>query len=134
MSIQFDVPIRNGMLDVFEALLGPNPILKIFNGTLPMDTTGADPGTTLSTIILPSDWMLAAANGTKLMLGSWEDQAADNDGTATCYRFYTAAGVCRAQGPVSLTNGGSVLTVDDTLFKAGKLFRITAFALTAGNR
>ena len=78
--------------------------------------------------------MNAASGGTKTMLGSWADAAADAAGTAAHFRIYASNGTtAHVQGTVTNTGGGGDMTVSNTSFAAGQPFSMTTFTLTAGN-
>jgi len=134
MTLQYSVPVRNARLDAVEATIGTSAILKIRTGAPPATCATADSGTVLATVNLPSDWMGAASGGSKAKLGTWEDTAADNTGTAAHFRIYDSSGAtCGMQGTVTITGGGGDMTVDNTSFAVGQDFIVTGFTLTAGN-
>lgn len=134
MTLQYSTAVRNAQLDAVESTIGASAILKIRTGAPPANCAAADSGTVLATLNLPSDWMAAAANGSKAKSGTWEDASADNAGTAAHFRLYANDGTtCHAQGTVTATGGGGDMTVDNTVFAAGQQFTITSFAINAGN-
>ena len=134
MPLQFSVAVRNAMLDAFESTTGTSAILRIRTGAAPANCAAADTGTVLAAATLPSDWMSAAASGTKSLLGTWQDASADATGTAAHFRIYDSAGTtCHAQGTVTISGGGGDMTVDNTSFATGQAFSVTSFTLTAGN-
>jgi hypothetical protein len=134
MALQYSVAVRNAKLDAVETAIGVSAVLKIRTGAQPANCAAADSGTVLATITLPSDWMAAAANGTKAMLGTWQDSAADAAGTAAHYRIYASDGTtCHEQGSVTITGGGGEMTVDNTSFALNQQFTVTSFTKTAGN-
>ena len=134
MSLQYSVAVRNARLDVVETTIGTSPILYIRTGSAPSDCSQADSGTVLATVNLPSDWMAAAASGTKAKSGTWQDSSADATGTAAHFRIKDSTGTtCHMQGTVTITGGGGDMTVDNTSFAVGQSFTVTAFTLTAGN-
>jgi hypothetical protein len=101
----------------------------------PFFTCGtADSGTVLATMTLPSDWLAAAASGSKAKSGTWQDASADAAGTAAHFRIYASDGTtCHIQGSVTATGGGGDLTLDNTSFAATQAFTVTSFTLTDGN-
>ena len=133
MTLQYSTDIRNAQLDAIETILGTSPILEIRTGAPPANVAAADTGTVLATLTLPSDWMAAAASGSKAMSGTWEDTSADATGTAGHFRLKTSGAVAKMQGTVTATGGGGDMTVDNTSFAAGQQFAVTSFAITAGN-
>lgn len=134
MAIQLSVAVRNARLDAIETALGTSPLLKIRSGAAPANCAAADTGTVLATLTLPSDWMAAAAAGSKAMSGTWQDTSADNTGTAAHFRIYDNAGTtCHLQGTVTATAGGGDMEVDNTSFAAGQSFSVTGFTLTDAN-
>jgi len=88
----------------------------------------------LATLTLPTDWMAAAASGSKAKSGTWEDTSADDTGTAAHFRIYDSGDTtCHMQGTVTGTGGGGDMEVDNTSFASGQQFTITTFTLTDGN-
>lgn len=135
MALQFSVAVRNAMLDAIESTIGASAVLKIRTGAPPANVAAADSGTVLATLNLPSDWMAAAASGSKAKSGTWEDTAADAAGTAGHFRLYASDGTtAHAQGTVTATGGGGDMTCDNVSFAAGQAFTITSFTITAGNQ
>lgn len=134
MGIQFSIDVRNARLDAFEATVGTDAVMKIFDGTKPVNCAASDDGTVLATLTLPTDWMAAATGGAKAMAGTWQDASADNTGTASYFRIYASDGTtCHQQGSVTITGGGGDMTVDNPSFGAGQKFSVTAYTLTDGN-
>lgn len=134
MTLQYSTTVRNAKLDAVETAIGVSAVLKIRTGAQPANCAAADSGTVLATCNLPSDYMAAAANGSKAKSGTWEDPSADATGTAAHFRLYASDGTtCHAQGSVTATGGGGDMTVDSTSFTAGQAFTVTGFTLTAGN-
>jgi hypothetical protein len=131
MAFQFSVAARNAALDVIETAAGAAPTLTIRTGTPPVDCAAADSGTVLATLALPSDWLAAASGGTKTLLGSWQDGAADATGTAGHFRLKQGA-VCHVQGTISATGGAGDMTLDSLSITLGQQVIITSFTLTAG--
>jgi hypothetical protein len=134
MTLQQSVAVRNARLDAIETAIGASAIMKIRTGTVPASCATADSGSVLATLNLPSDWMAAAAGGSKAYNPTWSDNSADAAGTAGHFRIYANDGTtCGMQGTVTATGGGGDLTVDNTNFAAGQQFTITGFTITAGN-
>lgn len=132
MSIQLSTAVRNARLDAIETAIGLAAILKIRSGAPPATPATADSGTVLATLALPSDWMGAAANGSKGLSGVWQDAAADASGTAAHFRIYDSGGtVCHLQGTCAASAADMIL--DSINFTAGQVFTITSFTLTDGN-
>jgi hypothetical protein len=134
MALQFSVSARNNQLDSLETTVGTSAILRMRSGTVPANCAAADSGTVLATVNLPSDWMSAASGGSKTLLGTWQDTAADATGTVGHFRIYDSAGTtCHMQGTVTATGGGGDVTVDNTSFSTGQQFTVNSFTITAGN-
>lgn len=134
MALQLSVAVRNARLDAIETATGVSAILKIRSGAQPASCATADSGTVLATCSLPSDWMAAAASGSKAMSGTWSDASADAAGTAAHFRIYASDGTtCHLQGSVTATGGGGDMEVDNTSFAAGQAFSVTSFSLTDAN-
>lgn len=134
MALQYSVAIRNAQLDAVETTIGASAIMRIRTGTAPANCAAADTGTVLATVTLPADYMNAAANGSKTLLGTWQDASADATGTAGHFRIYDSLGTtCHIQGTVTITGGGGEMTVDNTSFATGQAFTVNSFTLSAGN-
>lgn len=134
MALQLSEDVRDARLDAIEAEIGASPILRLRTGAPPADTSEADSGTVVATMNLPSDWMAAAAGGSKAKAGTWEDTEADNAGTVGHFRIYDSGGsTCHMQGTVSGSGGGGDMELDNAVVEAGQQITITSFVLTDGN-
>lgn len=133
MAFQFSTSARNGALDAIETAIGTAAILKIRTGAAPADCATADSGTVLASMTLPSDWLAAAASGSKSKSGTWQDTSADATGTAAHFRVYDSGGTtCHIQGSVTATGGGGDMTLDNTSIASGQQVTITSFTISAG--
>lgn len=134
MALQFSVSTRNARLDAIETAVGVSAVLKIRTGAAPATCATADSGTVLATLNLPSDWLAAAASGSKAMSGTWQDAAADGTGTAAHFRIYASDGTtCHIQGTVTATGGGGDMTLDNVSIATGQQINITSFSVTDAN-
>jgi hypothetical protein len=134
LAIQLSTAVRNARLDAIETTIGTSAVLKIRSGSVPADCAAADAGTVLAELSLPSDWLAAAASGSKAKSGTWQDASANATGTAAHFRLYASDGTtCHAQGTVTATGGGGDLTLDNTSISSGQAVTITSFTLTDGN-
>lgn len=134
MTLQLGTIIRNARLDAIETAVnaGGAPILlRIFTGAAPANCAAANSGTALATITLPTDWMNNASGATKTKLGTWQDTAADNSGTAGHFRIVDSFSACHFQGTVGVS--GADMIVDSVTFLVGQVFTILSFTITAGN-
>lgn len=131
MSFQFSTAARNAALDAMETAIGTAPTLEIRTGAVPANCAAAASGTVLATMVLPSDWMAAAAAGAKALSGTWQDLSADAAGTAAHFRINQGA-TCHWQGTVTATGGGGDLTLDNVVLALAQQVTITSMALTAG--
>ncbi|HSX63972.1 MAG TPA: hypothetical protein VLF15_04545 [Pseudoxanthomonas sp.] len=134
MAIQLSVSVRNARLDAIESTIGASPIMRIRTGAAPANCAAADSGTVLAELMLPSDWMAAAASGSKALSGTWQDTSANATGTAAHFRIYESTGTtCHLQGTVTATSGGGDMEVNNTSFASGQSFTVTSFTLTDAN-
>lgn len=134
MAVQLSVAVRNARLDAIETAVGVSAVLKIRTGAQPADVAAADSGTVLATLTLPSDWLEAAASGSKAKAGTWQDTSADATGTAAHFRIYASDGTtAHLQGSVTVTGGGGDITLDNTSIASGQSVTISSFSLTDGN-
>lgn len=139
-TVQFSVPVRNAMLDSFENAVGPAPKLRYYSGAMPANCAAARTGQILCEITLPSDWAAAAANGSKLLAGTWTGvgtaAAGAEPGTTIGYfaLMDSAGAVCHEQGLVGLTGDTTVvMTLDDITIVTGQAVNVTTWTHTAGN-
>jgi hypothetical protein len=99
--MQFSTTIRNDWLDRYEVQIGTSPKMRFYTGSPPANCAAAATGTQLVEIPLPSDWMAAAASGSKAKSGTWSATASAT-GTIGHYRIYDSAGTtCHEQGTVT---------------------------------
>jgi len=134
MTVQLSVLVRNAALDAIESTTGTAAILRLRTGAQPANCAAADSGTIVAAMTLPSDWMNAAAAGTKSKLGTWQDLSADNAGTVAHWRLYDSPGTtCHGQGSVTISGGGGDLTLDNNVVTAGQQIDITSWVFTSGN-
>lgn len=133
MSIQLSVGVRNAQLDQIEATTGASAKLQIRTGAAPANCASADSGTLLAEITLPSDWMTAAASGSKAKSGAWTG-AASSGGIAGHFRIKDSAGTtCHIQGSITLPGAGGDMTLDNTNLATTQAVTVNTFSLTAGN-
>lgn len=135
MALKYSAEVRNAKLDVIETTIGAAPTLTLWSGSAPATTATANSGTKIAEMTLPSDWMAAAASGSKAKSGTWSDTSADNAGTVGYFRIYNVATPtrCEIQGTVSNTGDGGDMTLDNNVVGAGQSITINTFTLTAGN-
>jgi hypothetical protein len=134
MTLQYSVAVRNAKLDAVETATGTTAMMRIRTGAPPSTCATADSGTVLATLTLPSDWMAAAASGSKALSGTWSDASADASGTPGHFRIYDSGGTtCHVQGTVTQTGSGGDLTVNAATVAAADVFTVTSFSITAGN-
>jgi len=129
MAFQYSVAAANAALDSLETTIGASPTLEIRSGAVPANAAAADSGTVLATIVLPADWMLAAAASSKAKSGTWSDIAADATGTAGHFRIKAGA-TTHLQGTITMTGGGGDLTVDNTSLAVNQVVTITGFTIS----
>lgn len=134
MTIQLSTAVRNALLDAVETAIGTSAVMKLRTGSAPADCNAADSGAVVATLNLPSDWMAAASGGSKALIGSWQDAAADATGTVGHFRIYSSDGVSvHMQGTVTAVGGGGDMTLDAAAVTSGQQITITSFTLTAPN-
>ena len=134
MAVQLSVAVRNARLDAVETNIGTSAVLRIRSGAPPATCATADSGTLLAEMSLPSDWMAAAASGSKAISGTWQDLSANAAGTAGHFRIYDSGGtICGIQGTITATAGGGDMTLDNTSIASGQQVTITSFTLTDAN-
>jgi hypothetical protein len=131
MAIQYSAAVRNNQLDQVESTTGTAAKLRILTGSPPANTAAAETGSLLIEITLPSDWMNAAAAGSKTKLGTWSG-AATGTGTAGYFRVVDNAGTtCHIQGTCGLGSGD--LQLDNTSITTSQTVTVNTFTLNAGH-
>lgn len=137
MTLQYSTAVRNAQLDQVETVTGASAKLQLRSGAAPANCGSADSGTLLCEMTLPSDWMAAAASGSKAKLGTWSGvgTAAAGSGTAAGhFRIKDSTGAtCHMQGSVTITGGGGDMTVTNTSIAENQSVTVDTFTLTAGN-
>lgn len=134
MSLNLSTALRNARINAIEATLGLAPVLKVRTGARPVDCAAADSGVVLTTIVLPDDWLQAAAGGQAPKAGTWQNLHAAATGTAAHFRLYAADGItCHVQGSVSRLGGGGDLVLDHVDLAAGQAVTINSFTLIDNN-
>lgn len=134
MAVQLSTSVRNARLDAIETTIGTSAIMEIRSGAAPANCAAADSGTLLASLTLPSDWLAAAASGSKAKSGTWQDVSANATGTAAHFRIKDSGGsTCHLQGTVTATGGGGDLTLDNTSIASGQPVTITSFTLNDAN-
>lgn len=132
MAVKFSTAVRNIMLDSIESTVGPSPRLVFYTGSAPSNTVDVPTGTVISTMVLPTDWMLPASNGQKLLSGTWTTTASAA-GVAGYYRIWDSTGsVCHEQGSITMTGGGGDITVDNTNIALGQTITMLTKTLSTG--
>lgn len=132
MALQFSTPVRNAMLDSIESTIGTSAILEVRTGSPPASCAAAATGTLLASMTLPSDWMNAAASGSKTKLGVWSDTAINASGTPGHFRIYDSGGtVCGIQGTVTVDGGGGDMEVNAVPIVQGETATVVTFTLAA---
>lgn len=131
MAFQFSTAARDAALDAIETAIGASPTLELRTGAAPADCATADAGTLLASMALPADFFAAASGGSKSLLGTWQDSAAEAAGTVGHFRI-KQGGTCHIQGSVTATGDGGDVTLDNPVLAVGQQATITAFTLTAG--
>ena len=133
MAVQLAVTTRNARLDAIETEIATAPILKLRTGTVPATCAAADAGTVLCSMTLPSDWMQAAASGSKAKsAAAWTAAASGGGGTVGHFRIYDSGGtVCHLQGTVG--QGSGDLSLDNVVLADGQVVTVTGFTLTDAN-
>ena len=137
MAIQLSVTLRNNRLDQTESTVGTSAKLQIRSGSAPANCAAADTGTLLAEMTLPSDWMAAAASGSKSKSGTWTtsgEAGAGGGTTAGHFRIKDNAGTTtHIQGTVTATGGGGDMTLDVNSIASGQTVTVSSFTLTDAN-
>lgn len=140
MTIQWSTTLRNALLDQFETSIGTGAKMMFYTGSAPANCATAPSGTKLAEIDLDTDWMSAAASGSKTMIAGGATVTTTNTydvtalatGSLGYYRVYANDGTtCHEQGSITATGGGGDLTVDNVSLATGQHFQITGYTKNA---
>lgn len=131
MSLQYSVAVQNARLDAVESTTGTAAKLQIRAGAPPANCAAADSGTLLCEITLPSDWMSAAASGSKAKNGTWSGTASAS-GTAGHFRIKDSAGTTtHIQGTVGTS--GTDMIIDNTSINNTQPVTVNSFSISSAN-
>ena len=131
MAIQLSSAVRSARLDAIETTVAGTAKMKIFSNSS-TSCAAADPAGALLSMTLPNDWMSAATNGTKGILGGPWTTTASAAGTAVEFRIYANDGTtCGLRG--SCATAGGDLSFDNSTLANGQTVSIGTFTLTDGN-
>lgn len=134
MTMQASVAVRNAILNAIETAIGPAPKLRLRSGAAPANVAAASSGTVIAELTLPADWLADAANGSKQLLGTWQDFSADATGAVGHFEIVASDSVTRHfQGSVTASGGGGDITLGSLAISSGQTVNITSFVLTAPN-
>ncbi len=133
MTLQWSTTVRNARLAAWAAAVGPGPIVRIYEGTIPGTcATVLGVGVTmLAEFELPSTWMATASGGLIEGVGLPVEASVSEDGTAEFYRLYANGGIiCHEQGTVVLEDEVGDMQLSDLDLKRGMTLRITGYSKT----
>ena len=137
MAIQYSTTLRNNQLDQIESTTGASARLHLYSGSVPANCAAAATGSLLVNMALPSDWMAAAASGSKAKLGTWSGTGLAAAGTGTVagyFRIVDSAGTTtHMQGTVTISGGGGDMTLDNPNIAQNQVVTVNTFSVTAGN-
>lgn len=109
--------------------------IKMFSGAEPANCAAADPAGLLATGTLPAPAMtVAASTAVAAKTGTWT-LTGSAAGIIGSFRIYDTAGVCRAQGSVTMTTAATLgdITVDNTNIVANQIVVLGTYTITPGN-
>lgn len=133
MALQLSTGVRNARLDAIETTVGTAPKLQLRTGSAPANCAAASTGTLLAELTLPSDWLAAAASGSKALAGTWSGTGSAA-GDAAHFRIFDSAGTtCHMQGTVTATGGGGDMTVTNVTIANGQAVAVATFSLNDAN-
>ena len=138
MAVTYSFAVVDGKNDVVETIIGPAPLLRVYNGAVPANARAALAAQVLlAQGVLPSDWMAASVNGVKNKAGAWSltGQAGAGAGAAgTFSRIYDGTGTtCHEQGTFTATGGGGDMTIDNNSIANGQTITVSTYQKTGGN-
>ena len=129
MTLRIDTDAQNAIADAMGDAFNSGT-LEIRSGSQPASANDAATGTVLATISLPADAFGAAAAGVASKAGTWQDAAADADGTAGWFRM-TGPGGETLDGSVTATSWGGDMELDDVNIVQNGTVTVTSFTITA---
>lgn len=135
MAYQLSTAARNALLDAIETAVGTAPLLKLYAGPPPANCAASETGLLLSSITLPTDWMAAAASGSKAMLGTWDQPSAAATGKPGHFRIYDSTGTtCHWQGyACGPWVASTAYAVGDLVLNGGNVYQCTTAGTSAAS-
>ena len=132
MALQYSVSVNNARLDAVETVAGSSAKLRFYTGAMPANPAAARTGTLLVEMLLPSDWMNAAAAAVKTKLGTWSGIAVAGAAATPGYACImdNAGTTCHLQGTSGVATGD--IPVDGTI-TSGQTVPISTFTLNAAH-
>ncbi len=137
MTIQYNTTTRNAKLDAVESTNGTSCSLRVYTGSAPANCAAANAGgTLLLDINLPSDWMAAAASGSKAKNGTWSGTASGGSAsTPGHFRIYNSQATkdgttCCIQGTCGIGSGD--MSFDGSI-TSGQTVTVNSFTLNDNN-
>lgn len=132
MTVQYSTPVRNALLEAWEATVGVSAKVQLWTGSAPANPAAAATGTKLAEWTLASDWSAAASGGVKSLSSTPLSTTGLAAGSVGYYRIVDSAGTtCHEQGTVTATGGGGDLTIDNVVIAVSQAIQITGFTKTA---
>lgn len=135
--MQFSVEVRNNRLDSIETTISTAPRLRLRTGAPPANCAASRTGDVLATLVLPSDWMANASNGSKAKAGTWEIESAEGDGGVAGHFeiMDSSLTTCHIQGTVSMPAADPLgdMILDNTSIANGQRVTVQSFTITDGN-
>lgn len=133
MGMQFSVDVRNARLDAIETTIGPSARLMIYTGTKPIACSSGSSGLLLATIVLPSNYMDAAVNGSKTKSAAAWTADATMTGTAGYFRFKDSSStVTHVQGTITVVGGSGDMWLDSVSLVTGQPVTVSTCVWTEG--
>lgn len=130
MTIQLAASQRNAMAQALEDDIGGSGVIKVFDASIPANTSVADNGNVLVQFTLAAD-SFTIANGV-MDIPSGLSATGIAGGTAVHYRLYASDGTTvKQQGSVAQSGGD--LNLDNTSIAIGQTVNVTQYELTMPN-
>lgn len=125
MTIQYSTAARNAGITALTDAAGAGPNLQIRSGPPPANCAAPPLGTLLANLVLPATWLAPATDGTRSLIGLWQDPLADAGGLSGHFRIM-AGSICVLQGTITAPGGGGDMTMTNPNVVANEPVTITS--------
>lgn len=131
-TVQYDVAIRNAIIDAIVAEIGDAAILRYYSGGAPANPAAAASGILLAHLTCGTPFAPPAVNGATTANPVTQQDTPDAQGIIGHFRIYKAGGInCVCQGTVGTIGSGADIEVNTQTTANGVPVMVSGITLTA---